>query len=100
MFDGLPDGLKAALLATVIAFLRMMYDDREPRFWRRVLESALCGAIAVGVSSGVEAFGGQSSLSVFLGGMVGLFGADQVRAWGRRIAETRIGKNDDRDTTR
>ena len=81
---------RAALLATVIALLRVVYDGKEPRWVRRFLESLLCGAIALGVAHLVQALGLSSGWATFLGGAVGLFGADQVREWGRRVADGRI----------
>ena len=93
-WNSFPNGsdISAFIVSFVITLLRAGLDNKEPRWWRVVLEAALCGSISVCVSSGVEAFGGQPSLSVFLGGMVGLFGADQVRSWGRRITEAKIRK--------
>ena len=79
----------------MIAFLRVMYDDKEPRFWRRGLEAALCGMIALGVASGAEALGISANFSTFIGGAIGLFGADQIRSWGRQIVRYRIGKGGD-----
>lgn len=82
--------VKAAFLSAAIAFIRVMYDGKEPRMIRRVLESALCGSIALFVAYGVEAFGFPSGVGTFCGGAIGLFGADQVRSWGRKIADKRI----------
>jgi len=92
-FESLPVPVKSMLLASVIAFLRVMYDDKEPRFWRRALEATLCGMIALAVASGAEALGISNSFSTFLGGAIGLFGADQVRAWGRQVVRSRIRKS-------
>ena len=78
--ESLPEPVRAALLSAVVALLRVMYDGREPRWVRRVLESALCGSIALGVSHLVQAVGAQPGWATFLGAAIGLFGADQVRA--------------------
>lgn len=90
ILNSLPEPSKAALLATVIALLRVIYDGKEPRWVRRFLESLLCGAIALGVAHLVQALGLSSGWATFLGGAVGLFGADQVREWGRKVADGRI----------
>lgn len=82
--------VKAAVLASIIALLRVMYDGKEPRMVRRMLESALCGTIALGVAYGVGALGWPSGVGTFLGAAIGLFGADQVRAWGRSLADQRF----------
>ena len=85
-----PEPIRAALLASLIAIMRILYDGREPRWARRCLEAILCGAIALGISHLIEALGMPPGWATFLGGAIGLFGADQVREWGRRLAESRI----------
>lgn len=90
LWDGLGEPIKAAVISAVIAFLRILYDGREPRMIRRFLEAALCGSIALGVASGIEAMGWPQGLATFTGAFIGLFGADQVRAWGRTIAQRKV----------
>lgn len=90
IWAALPEPIRAAALAACVALLRVVYDDKEPRWVRRILESALCGAIALGVAHLTEALGMPTGWATFLGGAVGLFGADQVRDWGRRIALKRL----------
>lgn len=91
LLETLPEPFRSALLATLVALLRVLYDGREPRWIRRVLESALCGSIALGVSYLAEAVGAPAGWATFFGAAIGLFGADQVRTWGRTIAERRVG---------
>lgn len=86
----IPEPVRAAILAAFVALLRVLYDGKEPRWARRFLEAMLCGAIALGIANLVEALGMPPGWSTFMGGAVGLFGADQVREWGRRLAETRV----------
>lgn len=92
ILESLPEPIRAALLAAVVAMLRILYDGREPRWIRRLLESALCGAIALGVAHLVDALGMTQGWATFLGASVGLYGADQVRTLGRTVVEKRIGK--------
>lgn len=86
----IPEPVRASLLASLIAIMRILYDGKEPRWARRFLEATLCGAIALGIAHLIEALGMSSGWATFLGGAIGLFGADQVREWGRRLAESRI----------
>ena len=88
--EALPEPVRSAMLAALVAMLRILYDGREPRWVRRFLEAALCGLIALGLANLIEALGMSSGWATFLGASVGLFGADQVREWGRRIAEARV----------
>lgn len=90
VWDSLPEPMRAALVATAVAMVRVMYDDREPRIVRRVLESVLCGAIALGVAELAEAVGLPSGYATFAGGAIGLLGADQVREWAKRVAQKRV----------
>lgn len=90
LWESLPPPVRAAIIGAGVAFLRVMYDGNEPSFVRRLLECALCGAIALCVAYLARAFGLNSDVATFAGGAVGLLGADQVRAWGRRIAERRV----------
>lgn len=93
-WHSLPEPIKAAVIGAGVALIRVMYDDREPRIMRRLLEATLCGAIALSVATLAEALGLPAGYSTFAGGAVGLLGADQVREWGRALAQKRI----DRET--
>lgn len=90
LLESIPEPFRAAILATVVALLRILYDGRKSRWVRRFLEAMLCGAIALGVAHLVEALGMTQGWGTFLGAAIGLFGADQVREWGRCIAEKRV----------
>lgn len=90
LWGALPDPVRAAIVGACVALVRVMYDDREPSIVRRLLECTLCGLIALCVASLVQALGIDGGYSTFLGGSVGLLGADQVRAWGRQVAQKRI----------
>lgn len=92
ILDAFPVEIKAAILAGFISFLRIMYDNKEPSFVRRFLESCLCGAITVATSYLIQAIGLQEGWSMFLGGMIGLFGADYIRTKARKFAEARLQK--------
>jgi len=86
----LPATVQAAIIGVCVAMLRVMYDDREPSMIRRLLECLLCGAIALCVASLAEAGGVSGQYATFIGGAVGLLGADQMRIWARAIAQRRV----------
>lgn len=90
LFDSLPEPVRAAILSVLVAWLRIMYDDREPRMLRRALEAALCGAITLGIGSGAEALGAGAGMAMFIGGTIGLYGADAVREVGKRYLRRRL----------
>ena len=90
LINMLPEPFRASALAAMVAFVRVMYDGKEPSLMRRVLESVLCGLIALSIAYMVEALGMSGNWATFIGGAVGLFGADQVRSWGRKFAEKKM----------
>ena len=90
LMSALPDTAQAAIVGSVVAFLRVMYDDREPSLVRRLFECALCGAISMCIASLAETAGLSGNYSAFIGGSVGLLGADQVRTWARKLAQRRF----------
>lgn len=80
MWSSLPEPFRAALLSVLIAALRILYDDREPRPFRRLLEASLCGGLTLAIASGLEAMGVSAGWGTFAGGAVGLLGAEFVRS--------------------
>jgi len=90
LIELLPEPFRAFLLAALVAFVRVMYDGKETKRARQIMESILCGLIALTIAFMFEALGMSSKWATFIGGCVGLFGADQVRAWGRKFAEKKM----------
>lgn len=90
LIELLPEPFRAAILAIIVAMLRVVYDGKEPRWLRRMLEATLCGCIALGVAYLCEGLGLRQGWATFLGASIGLLGADQVREIGRRVADKRI----------
>lgn len=87
--------LRAALMAVVIAWLRIAYDGHETKWQRVALESVLCGALSYGISSGLAYFDSLPvGVSVFAGATVGFLGVDFVRNMGKKYVEKRIDKDD------
>ena len=90
LWDSVPEPVRASGLAWLVAMVRIMYDGREPRWIRRILEATLCGLIALVVAVMAGAMKLDPGVATFLGGAVGLLGADWVREKARQIAEMRI----------
>lgn len=91
----IPEPVRAAAMAFLVALLRVAYDNNEPRGRRRLLEAFLCGTLAYFIASGMEHFGVPASLSTFVGGAVGMLGADKVRELGRKYTAQKTGLEDD-----
>jgi len=60
VWDALPEPARAAIIGAAVSFFRVMYDDKEPRWLRRVFEVALCAALGFTVSYAVTAMGFSS----------------------------------------
>lgn len=72
--------LHGAVMASVISFLRVLYDGKEKRWQRRVLESAICGCLTLCCFGVVRLMGWPDALAVTMGGAVGFLGVDQIRS--------------------
>lgn len=79
-------GLPAAL-AALLSYLRVLYDDKEPRWDRRLIEASLGGVLVFSFGVGAEKFGLGGGYSYAVGGFVGVLGVDQVRRFASRWAE-------------
>lgn len=75
------------LMAFALSYLRILYDDKEPRWDRQLLEAALGGVLTFLVGIGIEKFGLGGGWSYGFAGVVGVLGVEQVRQFGRRVAE-------------
>lgn len=70
---------QGALMASIIAFLRILYDGKETRWTRIGLESLICGALSLAASSALGFFGAPESLSIAVGGAIGFLGVTTIR---------------------
>ena len=68
------------LMAVLMAVLRIVYDHKETRPLRILIEALLCGALSLTASSGIKAFGMGIDWAIFAGGCIGYFGPLTVRA--------------------
>lgn len=83
---------QGAFMATVIAFLRALYDKKEPKVARVILEAFLCGALALCCSSIVDVLGMPQSAGVTIGGAVGFIGVQSLRDFLVKFINRRIDK--------
>ena len=82
----------AAGLAFVIAYLRILYDDKEPRTVRRLLEAALGGTIVFIVGMTGDHFGLHAGWTYATAGAIGVLGVDWVRTKARAWADKKAGE--------
>lgn len=70
---------QGVIMAVVISFLRVLYDAKETKPWRVILESMICGALSLVASSLIEWMEWPPSLSVAAGGTIGFLGVTAIR---------------------
>ncbi|MFT3758445.1 phage holin family protein [Thauera sp.] len=90
VWDALPEPVRAALFSTVIAFFRVMYDDKEPRWIRKLLEVGLCGSLGFVITYLAVQFGFAPAWGGAISSVISLYGVNKARAWGQEIARRRL----------
>ncbi len=70
---------QGALMASVIATLRVLYDGKDLRITHVLLEALLCGALSLSASSLIEYMTWPAGVAVALGGGIGFLGVGSVR---------------------
>lgn len=71
--------LQGAILATLIAALRVFYDNKETTLFRVFIEALLCGSLSLCVGSLIEIYGLPESAVITIGGAIGLIGFSALR---------------------
>lgn len=79
----------------VIAFLRICYVGKERKCWRVLVESTLCGTLAVASETIFEYLSMPSKLAVALGAIIAMFGIDQVRDFAKNYVDKKTKEKDE-----
>lgn len=82
--------LLAPLLSFVLALLRALYDDKEPRWIRILTEAAMCGMITLSVGYGIDAMGLAGEWKYAAAGAVGFLGADYIRTMAKKFVGRKV----------
>lgn len=82
-------------MAIVISVLRILYDGKEKKWQRIVLESLICGCLTLGVFAVIAWLKLPLFLSVAAGGAIGFLGVMQLRALALKYLNIRV--SDGRD---
>ena len=77
----------AAGMALLLSWLRIQYDDKEPRMIRRLLEASLGGITVLVIGKSFEALGISSGWTYAAAGFIGVAGVDFVRDMARKWAQ-------------
>ena len=86
----LPPEFGGVLMAIVISILRVIYDRKETKPLRILLEAGICGALSLSVTYGIYALGLNANWAVFAGGAVGYIGSQTIRELTVRLLNSKI----------
>lgn len=81
-----------AILAMIVAVIRVIYDKEETKPMRVVLEALLCGLLSLTASSAITAMGLDTQWAVFTGGVIGYFGSTAVKSLAYKLIDNKITK--------
>lgn len=81
----------SVLLAFALSYLRILYDDKESRFTRQVLEASIGALLVLIVGLGCDAGGLAKWASFMASGFVGILGVNWVRDKARKWASKQVG---------
>lgn len=70
---------KGAIMAFLIAYLRVMYDGKETHTVRTLLEALLCGALSLCATSVIKWLSMPPDMAIAIGGAIGFFGVNTLR---------------------
>ena len=82
----------APLLSFVLALLRTMYQDQEPSWGRRLLESAICGLITLSSGFAIDALGMHGDWKYAVAGGIGFLGTEYIRTIATRFINRKVEK--------
>lgn len=84
--------IQGAIMASIIAALRVLYDEKNTRPLRIILEALICGSLSLCITSIVEFFHLPTSASITLGGAIGFIGVTGLRDFILKTLHKRIDK--------
>lgn len=71
--------IQGAIMSSVIAILRILYDEKKTRPTRIILEALICGTLALCVTGIIEFLDLPDSAAITLGGAIGFIGTTALR---------------------
>lgn len=82
----------SALMAFALSYFRVLYDDKEPKPVRQLLEALLGGMIVLLVGLSCDELGMSRGWSYVAAGIVGTLGVNWVRTIARAWAKKKVGE--------
>lgn len=88
--DSAPPGVGGFIMAVMISIIRVIYDREETSFMRIIMESLICGFLAVAAGSAMAAMGYGDTWYLFTGGFIGFLGSQSIRALAYKIIDRKV----------
>lgn len=83
--NNLPPQMAGVFMAIFMAYIRVVYDQKETKPQRIIVESILCGALSLTATFGISAIGLDINWAVFTGGVIGYLGPQSVREYVTKV---------------
>jgi len=84
--------IMAPLLSFVLALLRTIYQNQEPSWLRRLLESVICGMLTLSAGFAISAMGMNNDWKFAVAGAVGFAGTEYIRTVAQKFIDRKIDK--------
>lgn len=85
VMNNLPPQAAGVLMAIFMAVVRVLYDDKETKPQRIIIEALLCGALSLTATYGITALGLNIHWAIFVGGTIGYLGPQSVRQYVTKV---------------
>jgi hypothetical protein len=82
--------LQSVAFGTVLSAMRVVYDEKETKTKRMVLEVGIVGCISFGSGKLVSAAGLNTDLCFVVAGVLAVLGLEQIRALGQYAIKSKI----------
>lgn len=79
LINSVPPAIWGAIMAVIVAILRVLYDDEETNRMRVFLEASICGCLSLSASGALEYFGAPDKIAIAIGGGIGFVGVTKLR---------------------
>lgn len=84
--------IMAPFLSFVLAMLRTIYQNQEPSWLKRILESVICGMLTLSAGFAISAMGLNNDWKFAVAGAVGFAGTEYIRTMAHKFINRKIVK--------
>lgn len=85
--NNLPPTITSAIMAVIVAILRVVYDREETKPIRVMMEACICGLLSVATCHAIKALGVDANWGMFFSALIGYIGSNKVRVFAIKFIE-------------